>query len=451
MNQDSVYIALRVAICCTVFACFVFPPLKSRFRYDYLRTGLLVSLLIAITVIVTILFLSSDSYFSEYSSWGILLWISAAVLVFCIAIRGSFYEILFLVLVVLNLYVNIMMLAKVLMESLDLGLSPSAEEALISTGILILYVPLLWILMIKTYKQIVEIPLRLPFWRYIWLIPALTYMMFYVKMIGDYWSTDLPVGNGDIVFILLWSLGTYIFFWLTLQTLLQAYKGVTAAEQAKLISSQLRMQEERYDSLLKNLEQTSRLRHDWRHHLLSLNGFAESGKAEELSAYLRELLPEYSAEQETPVCRNHVVDVIIRHYAAVAKEQGILMQIEMDFPKTVRCSHSDLCIIFGNLVENAVEACTARSEEPRTIEIKTHIQGEQLVVLIKNTYAQAVRCCGGEYYSVKHEGVGLGLSSVKRVVEKYRGVMNIHYDETHFSVYILLNAAVPFIQPSQAD
>ena len=114
MGMDSIYIALRVGITCIVFAFFVFVPLKSRFRYSYARTALFVLLLIAITVAVTIFFLISGQFLYHYNFLGILLWITCAVVIFHVTIRGSTLEILFTVLVVLNLYANILTIAKII-------------------------------------------------------------------------------------------------------------------------------------------------------------------------------------------------------------------------------------------------------------------------------------------------------------------------------------------------
>ncbi|MCQ4838100.1 ATP-binding protein, partial [[Clostridium] symbiosum] len=98
----------RVAVTCMVFAYIVYAPLWCRYKHNVPVTCLLVLLLIATTVAVTILFLSSGRNYYKYSTFGILLWIFLAVLIFYLSVRCSRLEILFLELVVLNLYVNIM-------------------------------------------------------------------------------------------------------------------------------------------------------------------------------------------------------------------------------------------------------------------------------------------------------------------------------------------------------
>ena len=440
MAVDVISIALRVIICCFIFAFFLFVPFHSRFRYSYGKTALLAMGLIAVTAIVTVLFLTSGLFFYHFSSLGIILWLVCAIAAFRLAIRGSSYEILFIVLIVLNLYVNIVAIAKVIGELITVPMDSAVEQLLLVTAVLIAYLPFLWILMVRLYRQVIEFNMNLPFWRYIWAIPALTYMIFYVKIINDYWKRISQLGAGDVIFIILWSFTSYAFFYVTLQMLVQAYKGATAMKQAEFAASQQEMQREQYGEMLGYLERTSRLKHDWRHHLLTIEGLTEKGDLAAVKQYLQDLIPEYSRGNETPACRNHIADVILRHYVAVAKARGILMEIHADIAEELSVSDTDLCIILGNLVENAVEACTAMEDGERLILVKTEMKGSQLILMIKNTYQHEIIEKEHQFCSTKHRGMGIGLESVKHVIEKYKGQMKVDYDGNHFSVYILLQA-----------
>lgn len=431
-------ITLRVAVCCGVFAFFLFFSFRSRLRLGYGKTAALAVFYIAFTAAVTILFFVPGAAFRHYNIFGICLWLLMAVAVVKIVIRGSFFEILFIVLVTLNLYVNIVAIAKVTGGLLNLDPSTEPTKALLVLLVLAAYTPLLWLLMAKLYKQVIDIQLTLSFWKYIWIIPALTYLVFYVKIVKDYWIDSGHTGPGDVVFIILWSFTTYAFFYVTLQMLIQSYKGITAMQQAEAAASLLTLQKEQYGRLLDNMEKTSRLKHDWRHHLMSINGFVEAQDEGGLREYLRELIPEYTEGLEGSICRNHIADMILRHYAAAAKSAGIQMNVHAEIPELPNVSDTDLCVIFGNLLENAVEACQDMEAGTGVVEIKAEMRGKQLVFQIKNTYCQSVIMKDGRYCSAKHEGMGIGLSSVKNVVDKYHGLMRINFDKRIFSVQIML-------------
>lgn len=437
MDSHIYSIIFSVASHCIVFAYFLFAPFRTRLRYGYFKTAMLAILLTAITIAITVLFFTSGRFLVQYSTIGILLWIVTAMILFHTAIKGSYFEILFIILVILNLYVNIAVISKVIVFALHLNISDIIVYTAFKFVILFACTPLIWILLGKLYRQVIEFNMNFSFWRFIWVIPALLYLIFFTKILPDYWRHPMDVGSGDIVFAVLWAFTTYAVFCITLLMLIQNHKGITAQQQTQMISAQLKMQADQYERLLDNIENTARLRHDWRHHLLSINSYAKAGRMADLQNYIEALQPLYISTEETSVCQNHIVDVILQHYATIAKEHGIAITIKADVPKSLTLADTDLCVIFGNLVENAVEACSKAND--KWIDVKAETRGKQLALLIKNTYQRQVMFCENVYYSTKHEGPGIGLSSVEKVVKKNHGTIKVHYDEKIFEVRVLFN------------
>lgn len=439
MSSEILNDIISITANCIVFAYFLFAPFRTRFRYDYFKTALLAGLLTTITVTVSILFFIYGKFLSSYWIFGILLWLFCALILFHIAIKGSSFEILFIILVILNLYVNVATASKVIMNAMDFNVSDSVVYALLRILILIACIPLIWVLLGKLYRQVIEFNMNFSFWKIIWAIPALFYLIFFIKIIPDYWRMKIDVGGEDVIFAFLWAFTTYAVFCVTLVMLVENYKGIMAAQQTQLIASQYKMQESQYAKLLENIENTSRLRHDWRHHLLSINSFVENGRMEDLKNYLEVLNPSYMNAGEVSLCQNHIVDIILQHYAAIARENGISISISANVPNTLLIAATDLCIIFGNLVENAVEACVRQESELKLIEIKAEMKAMQLALLIRNTYQGELIYRDHCYYSSKREGVGIGLSSVDKVVKKNRGTMKIERNEKTFKVNVLFH------------
>jgi two-component system sensor histidine kinase AgrC len=439
MIIGAISISLRVAICCIVFAYFIFSPLKSRYRYNVWKTSLLIASLILLTVVVTIVFLTENVLLARYSTYGIIFWIISAVLIFHRIIKGSFFESLFMILVILNLYVNIMTLAKLIVAMTTWSIPTQTAKAIMAIIILILTLPLLWFFAFRLYKPIIDFQINFVSWRYLWLIPALTYLIFYVKMIGDYWKTAVPIRMGDVVFCILWSISSYIFFGMALLVLIQTYQHATVVEQAHLATAQLKMQEEQYEHLLKNIEETAHIKHDWRHHLMMMKGFLKNQKLDELDEYLEKLMPVYLKEDEFSFCENHTVNIILKHYHAMAEEKGITINIKIGIPRALAIPDMDLCIVFGNLLENAIEACMTQTAGPKTIDIKAGIKEQMLIIMIKNTYDNEVMFKEDTYYSTKHKGAGIGLPSVRHVVDKNNGYMQVKHTGGRFQVNLMLN------------
>lgn len=439
---DFLSISVRIIFSSAVFLFFVFTPLKSRYRHSRLKTLLLLSSIIVISIAVTMALFATGDICPQYNIIPIAFWIAYAAAIFRAVIRGSSFEGIFIVLVVLNLYANIITIAKLIAKMADWSIPPLIARAVIAAGILIIYLPLLWILMFKLYKPIIDTQIEFSGWRFIWIVPALTYIIFYVKIIRDYWNEPVQPTAGDVVFNILWSLSSYIFFCVLLLLLIQTSERNMALEQTRLVTVQLKMQEEQYEQLLNNIEESARVRHDWRHHLLTINGLAKEQKMNELNEYLAKLMPVCLNEGELPVCEKHVVNIILQHYSAMAKAEGIDINISADIPRSLDIPDIDFCIIFGNLLENAIEACISQEGDHRFINIKTAVKEKILVIMIRNTYEKELIVKNNIYYSTKHEGAGIGLPSVRRVVEKNKGYMQLKHDNGYFSVDIILNASL---------
>ena len=91
-------------------------------------------------------------------------------------------------------------------------------------------------------------------------------------------------------------------------------------------------------------------------------------------------------------------------------------------------------------MENAFEASEKLPQELRSVKIYAKIAKGNLLITVKNHWNGEFTVLEGRIYSTKHEGAGIGLESVNKVVEKYQGVMKVEYNKTYFTVCVMLNA-----------
>jgi sensor histidine kinase regulating citrate/malate metabolism len=103
-------------------------------------------------------------------------------------------------------------------------------------------------------------------------------------------------------------------------------------------------------------------------------------------------------------------------------------------------SEIDLCIIIGNLLDNATEACMKLPDEKeRFIRIYIDILKEQLYISVSNAVGGSVKKSGGNYLSTKEkDGHGFGLMRVDKIAEKYGGFINRQNEEGVFATEIML-------------
>jgi len=207
----------------------------------------------------------------------------------------------------------------------------------------------------------------------------------------------------------------------------QVSENVTLKENARMTERQLDSQREQYERLMENLQHEKTVRHDVRHHLAVMKGFGAACDLDNLNRYLDKLtdgLPVF----ENVYCKNYAVSAIVNHHLSAAGSEYIRLDIKLDIPeKTGRVPGMDLCVVMGNMMENAVEACRRMEHGERFIRARTLIQGVYLTLVVENSFDGLWNEKGGVYFSRKSEKAGsapqegIGLSSVKAVCEKHGG------------------------------
>ncbi|MBP2627900.1 MAG: sensor histidine kinase [Firmicutes bacterium] len=206
------------------------------------------------------------------------------------------------------------------------------------------------------------------------------------------------------------------------------------------IEQQLALQRDHYHNLNSSITKTKAIRHDLRHHLVTISEFLGNKDAVSAQAYLNRLCNSYDDSSIPTVCRNQSADALICHYLKLAKQEDITFVAKLDLPDDLGIDDLDLCVIIGNCLENAIEACSKiQRAEPRFINIRTTICKGYLVFEIANSFNGLVQHQGDVFFSSK-KGVdhGIGLSSVKTLAAKYHGHCSISLDQGVFKVSVSL-------------
>jgi len=176
-------------------------------------------------------------------------------------------------------------------------------------------------------------------------------------------------------------------------------------------------------------------RHDYRHHIQAMKVHAANGEYEEIGRYL-DMLDDDLTNVETVIkTGNRMADAILNSKLSIAAKNGITVKAEAKIPVSLRVSELDLCIIIGNLLDNAIDACMELPVEKRLIRIYMEMKGNFLYLALTNT-------SGGKkkknFRSTKGAGHGFGISRMDAVVEKYGGYITRASEDEAFSTEVLL-------------
>ena len=211
--------------------------------------------------------------------------------------------------------------------------------------------------------------------------------------------------------------------------------------EVSMVRKHMNMQKERNQILSETAMEIRRQRHDLRHQLVVIRNYIETGEKEKLIKYLDKLNANIPVDSEKRLCENEIVNSVALYYYTMAKKIGIeSLSIDLDIPKnTGRVLDSDLCIIVGNLLENAVTACGNLKKEKPFIRMKSRLQYDILTITMDNNFQSVTQSINGDFQSQKSGG-GIGLISICSVAEKYGGIAKFEVKNGVFlsSVYIHL-------------
>lgn len=183
-------------------------------------------------------------------------------------------------------------------------------------------------------------------------------------------------------------------------------------------------------------------RHDYRNHIQTMKVLAAEGELDALKKYLDKLDEDLNTVDVVVKTGNKMTDAILNSKISLAKSKGINVIADAKVPVELKMSDIDLCIVIGNLFDNAIEASLALPEEERLIRLYMDIKNTQLYMCLTNfTSVKKLKKQGGRYVTTKGEGHGFGLVRVDDIIERYGGYISRNSEDGAFTTEIMLPVA----------
>ncbi|WP_313523768.1 GHKL domain-containing protein [Anaerotignum sp.] len=214
-------------------------------------------------------------------------------------------------------------------------------------------------------------------------------------------------------------------------------KQQALAFEMNLMEMQVEEQKKHSLLLVENAQALGQQRHDLRHQLAVLQELADSDN-DKLKAHLNSLVESIPLTPKS-YCGNMAVNAIVSRYASICEKSEIAFDTHLTVPqRSEQIPDSSLCVIFGNLLENAVEACGRMTEGHKFIRLNSSVQYDVLTITMDNSFDGKVSEENGRFRSRKREEFGVGLSSVQTVARKSQGDAQFEQDGLVFlsSVYV---------------
>ena len=195
----------------------------------------------------------------------------------------------------------------------------------------------------------------------------------------------------------------------------------------------MEMQKEYYTLLEEHQKETDALYHDMNKHIDLIKSLLNDGHRDTTADYVVEVEKKLAARHSLVRTSHPVISALLTMEKVKLTKLGISLNLEVKLLSEIRLNPTDLCVLIGNLFDNASDACNLLStDRKKQIDAEILQRDSTLLISVKNPFeARSV-------YPIKREKHGFGLKNVRKVVAKYNGDIDIKTDDGIYSVQIVI-------------
>lgn len=326
------------------------------------------------------------------------------------------------------------------------------------------------------------------FWMTAWLLPFVATTMI-LLLTGT--IRDGHISSHALLARILLLLCMFMLSHLLILFMKNLQEQIITSERNKTMENLLRVQTEQFEMLKTRIMESRRARHDFRHHRMVLQDMADRNDLHGIQTYLAE----YNAEhQDTPsktYSNNPTVNAVVAYYAGHAEAAGIRFTARVQLPEHLLIPDPVFCVLLGNLLENAVDACKTELSrgalssaasaganaggpvteaggsiteagaataadtaiDPRAgVTASADVRSDQAIrvivkqngdaclsIAVDNTCSRKPIWDDGELVSTKHEGHGVGTVSIRYIAQRYDGDARFEWRDGIFYASVMLN------------
>lgn len=312
------------------------------------------------------------------------------------------------------------------------------------TGITMLLSEVAGLVPLILYVKFVTIPLiqidgviTRSFWYTLWLIPVAFYC---ISCYGYYLQNSTGIQTSSMCIYLLMNNVLNLFIcWIMGASLKESEDMAKLKNQNGYLSIMAKQQEAMHEKI----EQARRMRHDLRHFMILMNDFIQRKDMNGMKQYMLEYSTALSQHSWNHIsyCANDTVNAVAGYYLEMAEKEGVQTQFDCRISGELPLTAMEVSGILGNLLENALEACRRMPEEgQRYIRMSMRYEeGGFFILVIENSFSGEIRKKAERFISSKRNEPGIGLESVRNMIERAGGILKVEHENGVFRVNIFLS------------
>lgn len=284
----------------------------------------------------------------------------------------------------------------------------------------------------KNFTPIIQDKKYKSSWKYIWLIPGTFHVTwYYLLYLVPLTPTEIAINPINVLFLLAINLGAILVYHIVANFMITQTKISVLKEEANTY----KLQQLQYKNIEAKIMDARRAKHNLRHQAIIMSAYLEDGKLDELKAYLEKYAHRFDSEKSVIYTTNYTVNSIISYYSYIAEYNNIDFDAVIDVPDFLNIPSEKLSIMLGNILENSTDACsdalkqTGDESNKPFINIHMKTKSNMLFLNVDNSYVNKPDTdSNGSLISTKHAGLGIGIDSVKEIVNENGGIFELSFD-----------------------
>lgn len=221
--------------------------------------------------------------------------------------------------------------------------------------------------------------------------------------------------------------------------ILKAYALSLYKHKNQILNMQYNLQMAHLKQLESYQTEIRRISHDIHNHKTVMYSLIQEKDYDNALKYLEHYGTGFNSESFEILTPNKVLNALLLSKREVCLNHNIQLDLDIHLPTDLGISDFDLCIIVGNLIDNAIEASQKITPTGKGyIKIKSTLINHNFVWDIKNNFDTSLHMTKGKLLTLKKDKLnhGLGLSNIQSIVDKYNGTCQLTFDQDVFSAFI---------------
>lgn len=239
---------------------------------------------------------------------------------------------------------------------------------------------------------------------------------------------DTVLVNNDVTLPLIF-IGLLISNILSFYLFFDIIEILNENNEIKLKESYRKIDELNYQLLENKYDSTRMFIHDIKKHINIINSLVELNDYKELNLYIKELKHEIDKTGYTIQTNQKILNIVINQYINLFEKENIKIKLDIDDLDLSFLNIYEQNIIYGNLIENAIDSCV-KCSMPRNIILKLKSDKKHVILKQINTCSNANIVDGFPKTSKNDKSNhGLGLKKVKSIVDSHNGKIIFNYND----------------------